>query len=520
MRLTHQSGKFLLNGCTHEQSPSPEYWVKEMAGWVTSDYKAAAGFRQYADERAAKVLSRAFVKHYPAPTEPLPRFLDPHQVDGVRWILTRSRSYLAHAPGAGKSCQAIVAALYAAGTGPVVLIVPPSLTANWVREIEKWAYRPGLGVRHTWISIAVIPDSARQMVAGWSADFLVIPDSMLTKPWVLERLEALTPRLLAVDEASRFKDASAQRTRALFGGQLKDGRHARGLVYQARHAVLLDGSPMPNRAMELWAPTYAMSPESIDFMSQQDFGFAYCGAKINERGCWEFKHTTNEGKLRARLRKDFMHVVLEEKLDHPERKRTMLFMTKDVRSPVQKAWEAKHLAGINFDQLGDGDYTKGNLATFRRELGARKVKWSAEYVADRLREKGESILVFAWHREVVEGLELALRRFAPGVVMGGTTESLREKYFEDFNYGTRKLLIMNIAAGGRGHNLPRADRAVFVEWSWNDETNKQCEKRAARKGRDKELPVRCDYVVATGSMDEPMLRSVFRKAASVEKVIG
>ena len=79
---------------------------------------------------------------------------------------------------------------------------------------------------------------------------------------------------------------------------------------------------------------------------------------------------------------------------------------------------------------------------------------------------------------------------------------------------------MNIAAGGRGHNLQRADRVVFAEWAWNDETNKQCEKRASRKGRDKDLPVRCNYIVCPNSMDEPILNAVFKKTESVKKVIG
>ncbi len=515
MRLTHRYGKFILSG-VGASFDAGSTWELSADGYVTSDYKAAAGFSHVADERAAKVLERAFVKRYREPAEPLPPFLDPHQRDGVRWILTRSRSYLAHAPGAGKSCQAIVAGLYATNVGPVVLVTPPSLTTNWVREIELWA--PQVGDR-LWHSIAVITDSARQATVGWRADFLVVPDSMLTKPWVLDRLEALTPRLLAVDEASRFKEASAQRTRALFGGQLADGRKAKGLVYAAKHAVLLDGSPMPNRAMELWAPTYAMSPESIDFMSQQDFGFRYCGASMNDRGQWEFKHTTREEELRTRLRKDFMHVVTEAELSHPERKRTMLFMTKDVRSPVHRAWEKKHLGSFNFDAIGE-NASQGNLATFRRELGVNKMPWAARYIAERLDEKGESILVFAWHREVVVGLAGLLEKYKPGIVLGGTPEEAREQHFAAFQAGATRLLIMNILAGGRGHNLQRADRAIFVEWGWNDETNTQCEKRAARKGRDKDLPVRCEYVVAPGSMDEPILQAVFRKAAAVKKVVG
>lgn len=521
--LTFRANKFVLDFHGDDPVVMPteaflEKWELDSftrRAYVTTDIKAAAQFRQYADDSASKILQRAFVKKYPAPSRPLPPFLDSHQVEGVTWVLTRSRSYLAHAPGAGKTLQAITAAIFTEGTGQVVFIVPPSLTVNWAREIELWAPRLGLA----WPSISIIPESARQDFAGWRADFVVVPDSMLTRAWVLERLRSLKKKFVAVDEASRFKEPTAQRTIALFGGKLKDGRKSQGLVHDATHAVLLDGSPMPNRPLELWAPTFAMCPEAIDFMSEPEFGFRYCGAQMNKFGRWEFKHSAREEELKERLQKDFMHVVPEERLNHPERRRSLLFMNQDPRSTAHKSWERKHLHLINFDEI-DEDMSQGEMASFRRELGIRKAPWIADYVSDRLTHKGESILLFAWHREVCFELEKLLRKFRPELIMGGTSDKTREWAFDAFQTGKLKLLILNIAAGGRGHNLQRADRVVFGEFSWNDETNKQAEKRAARKGRSQDMPVRVDYIVAPNTMDEPILQAVFRKADRVKKVIG
>lgn len=511
--LTFKNGKFVLFN-EEVNSLDRAQWERIGTGiYQTSSFKAARAFRSYASENVKKVFNRAFAKHYNLPSLPSLSFLDPHQLEGVKWILSRSRAYLAHAPGAGKTAQAIVAASLAEGPGQNVFIVPPSLTLNWQREV--WEFTKPLGIFPT---IGLVTNSSQQERVAWRADYLIIPDSMISKPWVIERLEKMRIKLLAVDEASRFKESDSERGRVFYGGTVKDRRYF-GIYQEARHVVFLDGSPMPNRPMELWAPTYALHPESIDCMEQRDFGFRYCGAKLNARGNWEFNHSSNEDELRARLQKDFMHVVTESQLSHPERRRSLLYMNQDVRSAEHKTWERRHLQALSFDDL-DEDMSRGEIAHYRAELGMRKVPWIASYLTERLKGKDESILLFAWHRDVVLGLAEKLKAFDPMVVMGGTRNETREAAFMDFQSGRKKLIIGNIGAMGRGHNLQKADRVVFGEYSWTDELNKQCEKRASRRGRDAAAFVRCEYVVAPDSMDEPILNSVFTKERRTKRIIG
>jgi SNF2 family DNA or RNA helicase len=105
------------------------------------------------------------------------------------------------------------------------------------------------------------------------------------------------------------------------------------------------------------------------------------------------------------------------------------------------------------------------------------------------------------------------------MVTGGTKPSEREDIFRSFQSGHCRVIVGNIAAMGRGLNLQRAKRIIFAEYSWTDELNKQCEKRASRKGATADL-VRCDYIVAAGTMDETVLTAVFTKAKNIERVIG
>lgn len=481
----------------------------------TRNLKAAATFRPHADETAEKVFKRAFSKMYKDPTLPQLSFLDPHQIEGVRWILTRSRSYLAHAPGAGKTAQAIIASCLSTGPGQTLFIVPPSLTTNWEREI--WKFTEPLGIFPT---IGIVPYTADQDQMAWRADFIICADSMLTRSWVMHALKNMRIKFLAVDEASRFKEPTSERSKAFYGGQTKRCSYP-GLFQKARHTVFLDGSPMPNRPMELWAPTFALDPEAIDCLEYHDFGVRYCGAKIGYQGAWEYKYSSNEAELKLKLQKRFMHVVPEAGLSHPERLRSMLFINYDVRTPELKAWEKSNLKKINLSDISE-NLGQGAIAHHRQQLGMAKVPWIANYVHERLTIKNESILIFCWHREVAmelyKRLSGASHRYG-GLVIGGTKPQDREKIFNDFQSGKIKWIVGNILAMGRGFNLQKANRVVFGEYSWSNESNIQCEKRSSRRGNHN-TSIRCEYVVATGSMDEVVLNSIFTKEKRVKDVIG
>jgi SNF2 family DNA or RNA helicase len=523
MVLTVNAGRFVLvnpkRSVVLELSANEKWFIIANRQLSTYSLKESARFLEYGDENVKKIFDKIRIRYYSIPPRRFPRLLDPHQVEGVKWILSRSRAYIAHCPGAGKTLQAIWAACQIdRGLGQVLFIVPPTLTANWAREIALWLSCPGSGINRVWPETTVIPETARQKHVGWDSEFVICPDSMLAKSWVLSNLLERKWRFLAVDEASRFKESTAQRSIALFGGLLRSGFKSSGLVRRARHSVLLDGSPLQNRPMELWAPVYAMAPEEIEYMSQTEFGMRYCGPRINNYGKYEFKWSSNEEELRERLRKNFMHVVGEDQLSHPARLRKMIFVNKDVRTSEIKEWEKRNLSGINLAQLNE-DASKGDMARMRQEIGLLKVPFVARYTKEKLK-KEESVLLFCWHREVAYALFSELETFNPKLIIGGTDKRERERTIRQFQSGKTKLIIGNIASLGRGHNLQNGDRGIFAEYSWNDETNRQCEHRICRKGKSRLERVPFDYIVCPNSFDEIILNSVFNKMRIVKKVIG
>lgn len=481
-------------------------WEKYGSYFRTQDLRAAFRQDDQADSKAKEELDRYRNRAYRVPAKGIPdHLLDVHQQEGVRWILSRKASYLAHAPGAGKTIQAIVAANLAGGD--TLIICPPLLVTNWEKEILAWGKKP--------TSIFHIRDlGALPQIKGAPA-WVLCPDSILARRDVLGFLYNWKWTTVVVDEASRYKESGAQRTRAVFGGEVSH-TFVTGLQHHTKRMVLLDGSPMPNRTRELWAPIYHCSPETIGFMDEREFGFRYCGPTMNDYGAWEFRGESHTPELRRKLTKNFYHIVKEEELSHPERVRRMLFMSEDVRTPSMRNWEIKNVTNLS-KMNPSGDL---QLANYLQELGLRKVPWAARYIKERTLAR-ERLLVFFWHQKVGDELQRALQRdfpFTP-LITGQTPMKTRVSIFESFQRGNVPVILGNVLAMGRGVNLQEADRVIFVEYTWSDETNLQAEKRTSRRGSTK-LIVPCDYLACPDSLDEAKLRTLFRKQKLVARLIA
>lgn len=501
MRLGFNS-KTLNFILTSGMEPDDPNWINfKPFKYRTPNVKTAAQFIRYANKSAKEQFKKSRPTLYLLPKDfALPSILDAHQIEGIKWALTRKYSYLSHAPGAGKTAQAIFISELADANGQVIVIAPPSLLINWEREIDKFTTE--------FRTVSIVGASDKQDRVAWNADYIIVPHSMIHKDWVLSGILQTKIKTLIVDEASAFKELNTIRSQTLY---------TKILSRNIKHVVFLDGSPAPNRAMELYAPLINLSPESIGYMSEFEFGRLYGAGKQGFRGKWEFKGWSREEELQRLLHKFLFHTVTEDKLSHAERKRMIVYISSKILPPKVWAWESKVIKQLKLSDISE-NASKGKIAEWRQQMGLMKVKPALTYIRECL-SKGESLLVFAWHREVIEKLSRGMKTTNHGVVMGGTKSSIREKLFKRFNDGKLKLIFGNISAMARGHNLQRADRIIFVEYSWSDEVNKQCEKRASRKGRDVSKPVKSSYLVVADSLDEVVMNSVRRRERAIKKVI-
>ncbi len=516
MRLTFKEQNFVLSFESELVRPhvDPATWKPlSKTELKTKDVKAAARFKPQADDKAKRVFEKHCLKNYVVPSSgpicPKHKTLLPFQLQkGIPHILRTNRTYLAHEPGLGKTAQAICAVN--TKPGKTLVIVPSFLTTTWAREISDWSATD-------FPSIAVVPESIKRAKMDWSAEWIICSDSMLQKDWVLAELRKQEFRHVQIDEAHRFKTYDANRTIALFGG--KNGTiNSQGLIYDAEHAVALSGTPLLNRPVELWPILYAMAPELIDFKGYLNFGYRYGGAQMDARGHVRFVGSTREQELHDRIVGPFMQRLRKQDVlkDLPAKIREVVYIDKDNRTKEIKALDevlTQKAQNADFQNLGLGDY-----AELRHEIGLAKVDFAANFVLNTLQfDPEEQIILFAWHRGIVEALAEKLSMFRPGVVNGGVSNAKRTEIQDDFQAGRRRLVIGNISAMNLGITLTKATRVVFCEFDWTPAANEQAEDRANRIGS--EWSVTCQYLVIPNSFDEVMLNSVLKKQKIINKVI-
>lgn len=496
MRLTFYKNSFKLLRQGHD--------AKELK------FNEAARFSSVADSTAKNILNKLALKTLPIPSGgPLtPNGLELFKFQkeqGLPFILSRNRSYLAHEPGLGKSAQAIAAV--SMKPGRTLIICPAFLRVNWAREITKWFIAD-------FPTISIIKD----VDSNFSADFVICSDAIIDRPGIRTTLLLERFRFVFIDEGHRFKTPGASRTTALFGGRTKKVVSP-GLIYKSEHVAILSGTPMLNRPIELWPVLYAMAPETIDLMSYMDFGFRYCAPTRNYSGGWDFLGSAREDELRGRISPKFMQVIKKADVlpDLPKKVREIVVIDKDPRPKDVIAFDKELLK--RFDRDRDKNIDLGRYAEIRHINGLAKVDWTAVFVADILREDaGESIILFAHHRDVVAALAAKLAAFRPMIINGGVPSETRTQFEDLFQTGKRRLFIGNIDSMNLGLTLTKATRVVFAEYAWTPALNEQAEDRANRIGS--KWSVFCQYIVLRDSIDEDILTANIIKQERIRKVIA
>lgn len=504
MKLSYNKSRNRFElACTFDERMIPKEnkfrWDPLYKTWYTDKSQVAARLRKFADEKTKENLPDLFIHSSPwtgSIRHNADQTLKPFQESAVRFALSRSRSYLALEMGLGKtpiSAAFVETDSKSFSDGSVtIVIVPPFLVQNTIEEYRKWTS-----------ACNIFKYDPRE---DFSCDpVVIVPDSMLIKSDVLSEIYRIIKRTrsggrLVVDEAHRFKNDSAKRTKALFS-----------LTPHFKKVVLMSGTPMPNRPIELYSVLSNLAPETIDHMSKFKYGVKYCAAYEGEWG-WDYSGASNMPELARRVHEKFMLRMkikdvlkeLPEKLEEPvvlsDEEPPALMRMENVlkRLPVEDL--VKEILVSEEGESGD----ELHIGKYRRLLGEAKIPEALKFIQGILEDSDESVLVFGIHTKVLETLNTKLAKYSPLLITGKTPVGDRQAMVKDFQTNPlRRVMIGNIQAAGTGFTMTKAHRVVFVEFSWVPAENDQALARAHRIGQKE--TVLAQYLVFKDSVDRTVL---------------
>jgi SWI/SNF-related matrix-associated actin-dependent regulator 1 of chromatin subfamily A len=438
----------------------------------------------------------------PVPTLALP--LLPYQCDAVRFALGRQESYLALDMGLGKTAIAIavVVAYVSDGQTPALVVVPPSLRTNWVREFQKFAPQ---------VSVAVL--SGTKPHALPNVDVLIIGDSTV-QHWATTLAGKVST--LVVDEAHRHKNPDAKRAKAL--------RDISATVAGSR--VLMSGTPTPNgRHAELPAQIDVLGKTAWDQIGGKGVFWNHYCPKVDQ---WSRGNNDTEGLHQALHTTWMLRKRRDEVLNLPNKGRTGLHV--EGRGTCVRRYKDAEDNLIAFLH-GEGRSVEGaqkaealvQLTTLRKLAGEAKIEAVAEHVTELLDTPG-GVFVVAEHHAVIDGLADRLLKHGVAVIRGGMTDVQKTEAVDAFTSGKKRVLIGQVTSAGVGltlHGDGLNHRVVFAQLPWTPADLRQAEDRLHRIGQTHDVTVEITLCSIDGrwTIDERLWGLLESKADSTGQLI-
>ena len=462
----------------------------------------------------ARVARFKGLPHVPPPRG-LSAELRPYQQHGLDFLTYTASSLgigavLADDMGLGKTIQALAWLVHLRELepdgGPSLVVCPASVVHNWEREAARFA--PGLRV--LLLTSGKTRHELRREIPAH--DLIVTNYALLRRD--IEAWRAVELRAAILDEAQNIKNPDAVVTRA-------------ALALRARYRLALTGTPLENRALDLWSIMQFVNPGYLGIRSQFEGRYDRIDAPPHVR-------TLLAAKLRPVL---LRRTKLEVAPELPERieERRDCEMTKEQRL-LYLAELRRSRALVERLSGAPGGITQNKihilaaltrlrqicchpaLAGGKVDLGSGKFDALFELLEPLLAE-GHKVLLFSQFVECLKLLkaEFTARGIAFHLLTGQTVK--RQQVVEAFQSDPQaSVFLISLKAGGTGLNLTAASYVVLFDPWWNPAVEAQAIDRTHRIGQDR--TVIAYRMLTSGTIEEKIWELQQRKAALARDILG
>ncbi len=477
--------------------------------------------------------------------------------------------------GLGKSKTAIDLAYHHYRQGRierVLLICPSPLKSQWAEQ-QIPDHHPGKYRAVIWESSK---SQSKRAIAERKSKLWDDPEGL---KWLIVNVEAFSqdtymdhfrsytshrPTMIIVDEATRIKNPSANRT-----------QNIRRVAHYAVNRLILTGSLITGSPYDAWAPFeflrdgfwgmsyYAFrSRYGIEATADNPFGGKYqrtlkvgelrkirAQAKkydrarvaafngISERDIHyiidhpelnaPYKHLA---ELKTAIDSVSVQVRKEDALDIPPKIHTKIDIEmspdqkkiyKDLKESLMAEHRGEELTVANklalitrLQQVAGGFFPHNDSALAPTSIGSTSTKIAA-LVGELEDIPGSSVVIWARFVAEIKAIGSALEKKLPGrtvaVYYGGVPQAERAGIVQEFQAGNIDTLIANPATAGFGLNLQVSHTAFYYSQDFSLENRLQSEDRIHRAGQSEG----CIYVdlVSKGTVDEGIREALRRKTS-------
>lgn len=438
-----------------------------------------------------------------------------YQIQGVKSLLKQPHNILADEMGLGKTAQALVYAEESKSNN-ILIICPAHLKLNWERECKIWLKTP--------YTVQVV-NKSKDVLSTIENDklgikLLIINYDLIIKPLILTQVKRMKYDLIILDEAHYLKSPKSKRTKVILGTTINPMIHNKSVIDLAPRKLALTGTPIPNRPIELY-PILASFLPHIFNKGYWWFARRYANARQTHWG-WDVTGSSNLPELRQILKthlvtkrtkagvlKELPSKIKQVILFEPD-KETKKILKKESQYDLKELKQAisEGKTPINFEEM----------STIRREMGVSKVPLVIKHIKSILDDTEQKIVIFAWHKSVIQSLKDMLSDYNPVLLTGEMSHKVKQLSVDKFQTDSSvKVFIGNIKAAGTGITLTAASTVVFVELDWVPGNITQAEDRCHRIGQTDSVLVQ--HLVVKGSIDSYLVEAIIKKQKVIERIL-
>lgn len=416
-----------------------------------------------------------------------------YQVKAARHLADHPCCALLADPGTGKTAiaLALLRGLRKHNPDHKALVIAPRRVVYdvWPEEVAKWDQFRDLRFQ-------VLHGRKKDVAAETPADFYLLnPEGV---PWAAEKRILNKFDTLIIDESSKWKNWTAQRTLIL-----------KRYLGQFRRRHILTGSPTPQNLADYCAQQFLVDKGATLGHSITDFRRQYFwdAAPMQNYSIWRPRRGAMEEILKL-VSPYALRLDGEDLLELPE------IVVNDIQVSLPSVADYKarvaEASRTDGDEIEEDHGRRGAAFMLARQLSGGFDRDGTLYhpakldaLGDLAEELGKPLLVFFVFRREGEAIS---ERFKCPLIYGGTKDSDVREAIRAWNRGELPMLACNPATTGHGLNLQGGgNNLVWYSLPVNQDDYYQAIRRLRRQGQTART-VFVHRLLAKGTVDKRVVR--------------